>query len=316
MTSKSTMNVIGVHEDGSRSARPGYDHGWFRWSALPDRPPIHWPGGASVAVSVVVDLGAVEWELDGPGPVPPVGGRGTGPYPDVPRMSHREFGHRVGIFRLAEMLADQAIPLAVATDVLTVEHYPSLVDRLRPQVGEWIASGLSASRPLSSLMASDEERHYIASTLQRLEHGLGMRPQGWLSPERSESFRTPGLLAAAGLAYVGDFGNDELPYRLESAAAPLWSFPMSWEHADVAAMFHRQLTPRAYATSILEAIDTLCSEAGRGGGRMLGLQLSPWLSGQAFRADALELVLRRLAQDPRIWPALPRDIMDHCGGGR
>jgi allantoinase len=316
MTSESAVNVIGVHENGNRPARPGYDHSWFSWSTLPDRPQVHWPGGASVAISVVVDLGAVEWELDGPGPVPPVGGRGAGPHPDVPRMSHREFGHRVGIFRLAEMLAEHDIPLVVATDVLTVEHYPSLVERLRPQVREWIASGLSASRPLSSLMTADEERHYIRTTLERFENGLGMRPKGWLSPERSESFRTPGLLAEAGLAYVGDFGNDELPYPLDAAAAPLWSFPMSWELADVAAMFHRQVTPQAYANSLLEAIDTLCSDSGRGTGRMLALQLSPWLSGQAFRADALELVLRRLAEDSRVWHAPPSHIIDHCGGAR
>jgi allantoinase len=316
MTSEPTLNVIGVHENGARSARPGYDHGWFRWSTLPDRPPVHWPGGASAAVSVVVDLGAVEWELEGPGPVPPVGGRGTGPHPDVPRMSHREFGHRVGIFRLADMLADHGIPLVLATDVLTVEHYPSLVERLRPQVDEWIASGLSASRPLSSLMVADEERHYIATTLERLEHGLGVRPQGWLSPERSESLRTPGLLAEAGLTYVGDFGNDEQPYPLDAVAAPLWSFPMSWELADVAALFHRQVSPQAYAKSLVEALDTLCSDGSRGTGRMLGFQLSPWLSGQAFRADAVELVLRRVAEDPRIWAAPPSDIIDHCGGAR
>jgi allantoinase len=305
------LNVIGAHEDGRRAANVGYDHGWYAWSPLPARPAGLWPGGATIAVSVVLDLGAVEWESAGPGPVPPSGGRGLGEYPDVPRMSHREFGHRVGVFRLLDVLTARDIPFAAAADVVTVECYGSLVQRLRPYVGEWIAAGISASRPLTSLMSEDEERHYIATALDRLERGLGVRPNGWLSPERSQSVRTPGLLADAGARYVADFCNDELPYPMSGPADHLWAFPLSWELSDVSAMFHRQVLPTRYASSLVEAVEVMCDDAARGTGRMLGVQLSPWLSGQAFRAGPVEEALDMLARDDRVWLATPQQVLDH-----
>ncbi len=305
------LNVIGAHEDGRRAAAAGYDHGWYTWSPLTHRPRSGWPGGALVAVSVVLDLGAVEWESHGHGPVPPSGGRGLGAYPDIPRMSHREFGHRVGVFRLLDILTARGIPFAAAADVLTVEHYGALVERIRPCVHEWVAAGISASRPLTSLMSEDEERHYIATALDRLDRGLGVRPGGWLSPERSESARTPGLLADAGVRYVADFCNDELPYPMSGAADGLWTFPISWELSDVSAMFDRQVLPKAYARSLVEAVEVMCEDAASGASRMLGVQLSPWLSGQAFRAGPVEEALDLLFRDDRVWLATPQQILEH-----
>src|SRR5882757_2707791 len=150
-----------VHDaTASRSVRPGYDHDWFAWSPLPGRQPVSWPGGARTAVSVVLDLGAVEWEMDIDAdraePRPP-GGRGVSAPPDVPRMSHREFGHRVGVFRLLRILHSLGIAPAAVIDVLTAEHYRPLLEHLLPAVTEVLAGGLSASRPISAAMSEDEE---------------------------------------------------------------------------------------------------------------------------------------------------------------
>jgi allantoinase len=293
--------------DGTAAAAPGYDHGWYSWSARPARPGPSWPGGARVAVSVVLDVRAAEWERPGlTPPVRPPGGRGLGEYPDVPRLSHREFGHRVGVFRLLALLRDLGIAPAVAVDVLTAEHYGALVDRLRPAAAEFLAGGLSASRPLTSAMTADEESHYIRATLDRLEAALGTRPAGWLSPEHSESARTPELLAAAGLRYVADWGNDERPYPMPGAGPDLWAFPLSWELSDVAAMYAREVSPPRYGRSLTEAFDVLCDD---GPGRVLALHLHPWLSGQAFRADAIADALAYLRGSGRAWFATPLDIV-------
>jgi hypothetical protein len=299
------MNITG--DDGRRPAAPGYDHGWFAWSPWPDRPPTRLPEGARLALSVVLDLGAVEWERSSP-VVPPAGGRGIGPYPDFPRMSHREFGHRVGIFRLLRMMRDLDIPVAGAIDVLTVEHYGRLIAHLTPSIREFLAGGLSASRPISSAMSEDEERHYIGDSLRRLRARLPADVTGWLGAGRGESARTPALLAEARLGYVADWCNDDQPYAMTGAGS-LWSFPLSWELSDLDAEFERMVPPWTYAQSIADAADVLI-EQGAAGGRVLGLHLHPWLSGQAFRASALEDVLRRLRDDDRVWWATPREVVD------
>lgn len=303
-------NVVGI--DGRKPAEPGYDHAWFPWSPLPARPLMRWPGGAALAMSVVLDLGAVEWEHDAPVVAPP-GGRGPAPFPDVPRMSHREFGHRVGVFRLLQVLQELDVPVAAAVDVLTVEHYGRLMDHLRPATAEFIAAGLSASRPVTSRMSEPEERHYLRTSLDRLERGLGARPSGWLGAARGESSRTPALLAEAGVGYVADWCNDDQPYPLTGAGSDLWAFPLSWELSDLGAMHVRQVLPWRYAESVRAAVDQLCTEGGTTG-RVLGLHLHPWLSGQAFRADAVAELLADARQDRRIWLATPGEVVDWCRG--
>ncbi|WP_214367781.1 hypothetical protein [Pseudonocardia sp. H11422] len=305
------MNVVDAA--ATAPARPGcYDHDWFGWSPLPARPALRWPGGARLAVSVVLHLGAVEWEHPGSAvaPVPP-GGRGIGPYPDVPRMSHREFGHRVGVFRLLDVLRELDLTPAAVVDVLTAEAYRPLTRHLLPVVGEVLAGGLSAGRPITSAMTEDEERHYIVSTLDRLDAALGVRPAGWLGPEHSESARTPALLAQAGVGYLADWANDEQPYPVRGAGGDLWNFPLSWELSDLSAMFLRQVSPQVWARSVIEAVDLLHAE-GATTGRVLALHLHPWVSGQAFRASAVEVVLRHVRALDGVWITTPAAIVGHC----
>jgi allantoinase len=304
MAETPALKVVG--EDASRAAAPGYDHGWFDYAPAVSCDPVRWPDGARTAVSLVLHLGAPEWE-----PSPPVeprasGGRGLAPAPDFPRMSHREFGHRVGALRLAGMFAAHRVRPAVAVDVLTAEHYPGLLAEL--PASEHLAAGLSAARPITSVMAEDEERDYIGLTLDRLEVALGTRPSGWIGPERSESARTPGLLGAAGLSYVADWCNDDRPYRVGGAPGSFWSFPLSWELSDEAACFHRGVAPATWARSVLAAFDRLHEE----GGRMLALHLQPWVSGQAYRAAAVEAILAHLTAAAQVWFASPAAIVAHC----
>ena len=305
------LNVI--NPDGGGAAAPGYDHGWFEFSPVPTRMPVSWPGGARLAVCVVLSLGAVEWEQTVAGPIRPPGGRGLGPPPDFPRMSHREFGHRVGVFRLLEMADQLQVPLAAAVDLLTARHYPALMNHLVPAVAEIVAAGLSASRPITSQMTAGEERDYIELATQGLACAVGTRAEGWIGPEHSESHRTPRLLAEAGLSYTLDWANDETPYPMAGTGAnqPLWSFPLSWELSDLSAMYLRQVSPWAYARSVIDAVSRLCDQ-GADLGSLLGLHLHPWVSGQAFRADAVRGVLEHIRADQRIWLATPGEVVRWC----
>jgi allantoinase len=289
-------------------ARPGYDHDWFPWCPLSSRRSVCWPGGARTAVSVVVHLGAVEWEdAHAHDPRPP-GGRGIGGPPDVPRMSHREFGHRVGIFRLLKVLRSSDIAPAAVIDVLTAEAYRPLLDHLLPSAAEVLAGGLSAGRPITSRMGEAEERDYIGTSLDRLAAAIGTRPAGWMGAEHSESDRTPRLLAEAGLRYVADWANDDLPYHFPGAGPDLWAFPLSWELSDVATAHLRMVAPETWADSVMAAFDVLHAE----GGRMLTLHLQPWLSGQAFRTPSLERALHHLRAAGQVWFASPAEIVEHC----
>ncbi len=295
----------GVHKPSSHPT-------WVTYTPFPSRSGLRWFEDKKAAFSVVLDLRASEWEVPGePITLRPQGGRGIAPFPDIPRMSHREFGHRVGVFRLIDVLSSVGIRPSVVVDVMTVEKYEGLVDSIVDQISEFIAGGLSASRPITSHMTEEEEVHYIGTTLERLEAGLGVRPSGWLGVAHSESFRTPRLLADLGVLYVADWGNDERPYRFSGIAADLWVFPLSWELCDLRAIHERDVSPDDYARSIVEAFDVLTTGE-VDPGRMLALHLHPWLSGQAFRADPLERALESSTEDNTLWHAPPGDLVAWC----
>jgi hypothetical protein len=285
------MNVVPVR--GGDRCMPGMDHDWYGYSRIDRRSAPE--GLPALSFCPIVDLTAVEWERpDIPVPIKPPGGRGMEAFPDVPRMAHHEYGHRVGIFRLIDMLDAAGMPFSLNLDVLTLTHYPRLVELVVPKASEIIAGGLSGSRAVTSLMSEEEEVDYIGRTLEGFDRVLGERPRGWLSPERSNSFRTPQLLAQAGLEYTLDWASDDQPFPFEGRAEGLWSFPLSWELSDVNNIVVFGRPDDSYPSGIVEAAEVL-QEHGPGGPRVLGLHLHPWVSGHMFMADIVEAALCRVA---------------------
>ena len=197
---------------------------------------------------------------------------------------------------------------ALAIDALTVAHYPRLVEHVVPKAGEIIAGGLSGSRAITSLMSMDEETDYVGMTLEILEQGLGLRPAGWVSPELSNSFRTPQILAEAGLSYTCDWSNDEQPWAFSSPASELWSFPMSWELSDVNNIVEKGRNDDSHARAIVEAADVLRSH-GPKSPRVLGLPLHPWVSGHMFMADLVENSLIAVAGMEGVSLSTPSEVL-------
>src|SRR5215212_6638172 len=148
--------------------RRGMDHDHYAWSPLnATRPKLEWPNKARVALCVIVVLEQVEWQQ------PPdnftvanlAGGYGWGPFPDVTAWSHREYGNRVGVFRVLDVLEEHGIRPTVAIDALTAEHYQFLVRHCMQRECEFIAHGISVNRMITSKMSEEEERRYIRTSI-------------------------------------------------------------------------------------------------------------------------------------------------------
>lgn len=282
----------------------GMDHDHYPWSPLPERPLWSWPKGANLALGAVVLLEHYEW-------TPPAdayslrgasGGLAALPPPDYIRMTHREYGHRVGVFRVLDALDRHAVPATVAVDSLTAEHYPWLVDHCVSRGCEIVAHGVAASRLITQKMSEAEEVATITSSLDTIERATGVRPRGWLSPEGVESPRTPALLAAAGVSFVCDWPNDEQPYRMTVPEGELVSLPLFLELDDEFALWHRRARVGEWAEMIGEAGHGLHTDGARVPRHLL-LTLRPWLIGQPHRIGGLEQGLGLLDGLDRVWRA-------------
>jgi allantoinase len=291
--------------------RVGMDHEHYGWSPLSKRGVLRWPEHARVALCVIVNLEHMEWRPpDGSYQLPTLsGGLDPRPFPDYARLSHREYGHRVGIFRVLDVLEKYRIKPTVAMDLFTAENYPFLVHHCRQRGAEIMGHGISISRMITSKMSEQDERQYIRATVEGLKRATGATPVGWLGPEYGESERTPQLLAEAGIRYVCDWTNDEQPYRMNSRQGELFALPIMLELDDVNALWYRRLAIDRYAEMLTESFEMLYRDGARNG-RLFILNLHPWLIGQPFRIGYLDEALGGMIRRQGVWAATGAEIID------
>ena len=291
--------------------RIGMDHEHYDWSPISRRGVLRWPEQARVALCVLITLEHTEWRPPEGSfqSVPGAAGMLSRPYPDYTRLTHQEYGPRVGIFRVLDVLAKYGIPPTVAMDALTAEHYPYLVRHCLQRGCEIIGHGMAASRMITSKMSEQAERDYIHTAVATLTRTTGKAPLGWFSPEYGESMRTPSLLAHAGIQYVCDWVNDEQPYRLTSPQGELFALPIMLELDDVHAMWERRVPVDRYATLLTDSFDVLYSDGAKNG-RVLVLHLHPWLIGQPFRIGFLDEALGAMMHRQGVWAASGATIID------
>ena len=290
--------------------RFGMDHEHYEWSPITKRGVLRWPDNARVALCVVVTLEHMEWSPPKDSFTTPLaGGLGARSFPDYARFSHREYGHRVGIFRVLDVLEKHGIKATVAMDALTAENYPYLVRHCLDRGCEIIAHGVSASRMITSEMTEQEERSYIQTSVESLTRATGNTPAGWLGPEYGESDRTPRLLAEAGMHYVCDWVNDEQPYPMTTPGGNLFALPLMVELDDSVALWDRRVTVGRYRDMLKEAFDTLYLD-GSQTGRLMAINLHPWIIGQPFRIGYLDDALAHMMRRSGVWGATGSEIID------
>jgi hypothetical protein len=272
----------------------GMDHGLYPWSNLFERPPVTWASGAAVAVWIVVDL---EWFPITPSDTPfRAPGHMQTVYPDFRHYTAREYGTRVGVYRLLEAFAKVGARVSFATNAAIAERYPSLIAEIVGAGHELIAHSTDMNGTIATGLAEEGERALIQISLDTLERVGGTRPRGWLSIARSQSWNTPRLLAEAGIDFMCDWVNDELPFEVATDAGSIVNLPLNHELSDRQILNVQQQSVDSYVEQIRDACLWLEGEAATHGGRLLPLNLTPYIMGLPYRIDAFEGLLAWLGE--------------------
>lgn len=271
----------------------------FDYSPITERPPVAWPGGKRVAVYLGLNI---EHFLLGR-PSTSIWPGTADLVPDALNHGWRDYGARVGIWRVIDILDRRRIRASALVNSAVIDHYPQIVAAGRARNWAWLAHGRTNS-VLHTGFSRDEERRELAEIVDTIAAGTGQRPRGWMGPGLTETANTPELLAELGLDYVLDWTNDDQPYAL--TVPGMISVPYTVELNDLL-VFSRGITGPDYVRMVEDQYEQLRAE----GGRVLPLALHPFVIGQAFRAKYLDQALEFLAAQPDAWLTTSDEIADH-----
>jgi peptidoglycan/xylan/chitin deacetylase (PgdA/CDA1 family) len=296
------------------------DQDIYEWSPIVERPVLAWPGGARVALVVIVNLEHYGWSVSEgtPLPVSPLGGPEglwTGSqlppdrFPDIGTYGNHEYGNRVGVFRIFDVLDKYGIVPTLALDATTAANYPYLVAAGKQRGAEFIAHGIGRREIIHAGMSTEQERTYIRTSIAAVEKATGARPSGWLGPEFQETVDTAHLLAAEGITYLCDFGNDEQPYAMTPRTGQLFALPVCAPLDDNYTHVHARRTITELTSSWTGWFDGLYAD-GATTGRLMVLNLHPWIMGQPWRIGYLDQVLGHIDAHQGVWKATGAQVVD------
>jgi allantoinase len=285
----------------------GMDHDRYSWSMLQNRQPVKWPNGASLAIWVNV---AVQYfPLDQQGIPFKVPGGMTMPYPDLRHYSLRDYGNRVGIFRFLEAFDKYGITPTFALNTRLAQRTPYLMDILKERGNEILCHGYHMDALHYSGQDIVVEDALVERALNELRELSGQAVTGWLSPARNESENTPDILVKHNIDYFCDWVNDDMPYHYNTDSKSLIAMPLSNELEDRFVIINNQHSEQSWSEQVCDACDFLLEEAKTQGGRILGINIHPWLLGQPHRIKYLEDTLAHIMDKPGVWSASASEIM-------
>ncbi len=167
----------------------------YPYSPITERPPIRWPHGARVAF--YVGLNIEHFHLDKPSAS--LVEATAQLLPDALNHGWRDYGDRVGIWRIIEGLDRYGIRASALLNSEVVARYPQIIEAGRARDWVWLAHGRTNS-VMHTDLSEDDERAELREIIHTIERGTGRRPQGWMGPALTETLRTPALLAELGLS--------------------------------------------------------------------------------------------------------------------
>ncbi len=262
--------------------------GRYDYSPITQRKDFSWPGGKRLAVFVALNLeqyafgeGLVE-DL-----VPGI------PAPDVLNNSWRDYGNRVGAWRLLELMKQQKLPTTLLINSELYSHCPELIDAFRAEGAEIASHGRTNSEHQAELNEADEKRLVDEVTAQFVKHE-GKVPGGWLSPWIAETAVTPDLLAEAGYSYLMDWCMDDQPVWLKTRSGKILSVPYPQELNDSAAIIGRQMNASDFADMIVDQFDEMLEQS-KDQPLVMSIALHSMIVGQPYRVKHLRRALAHIS---------------------
>lgn len=280
------------------------DYGPFPYSPINRRPKWKWPNGARLAIWVAPNLEF--FPLTRPLATNPMQ-KTPEKAPTVRTWGVRDYGNRVGIFRLMDLLTKYGIRATASLNADLCDQHPQIVEDAVRLGWEFLAHNRTNAVWLSAI-PPDEERDFIRYCTERVMRATGARPTGWLSSAMDETWNTLEHLAAENFLYVADWVNDDQPYRMQAGGREIIYLPYSYEVNDNAQIASRFVSIDDFELMIKRTFDVLYRE-GEESARVMAICLHPFISGVPHRIAGLDAAFRYICDHNDVWWATGEEIV-------
>lgn len=283
-------------------------HGRYEYSSINSRPTYEWPGGKQLAFYIALNIEHFAFGA----------GLGIDPHnrggPQNSRnFAWRDYGNRVGNWRLFEILDELNLPASILLNSMVCYHYPDIIEKIKARGDDVLGHGRSNSESLRGLWEHDEAR-VIRETTEVIEKYVGVRPTGWMGPAAGETNVTPDLLQEAGYTHLLDWPVDDQPIWMKTRSGRILSVPYPMEINDAGTLALRDHSGREFADMIVDQFEEMLEQSDRQP-LVFGLSLHGFIVGQPFRLRPLRQAIRHCAQHKhkdRIWFTRAGEIAEYC----
>ena len=281
-----------------------------------DREPFKLPDGARVAVLPYINIEHFPADIPGTALIP-----GTqGFSPDPLNYGWRDYGNRVGLWRMMELMDKVGMRGTVCLNSEIIREYPRIIEEGMARDWAFIGHGIN-NAPANFIgnapdgegghipLDEDKERSIISTVCKTMEEALGRKTKGWLSPFLTHTDNTPKILEENGVEYLCDFTADDHPFRFNTPKNNLIAVPYTVELNDIPAFLNLGVSSEAFGDMIVDQFDVLYEE-GATNARCMPICLHTFHVGQPNKFKHLKRAFEYIAGHDDVLLTTGDDIND------
>lgn len=283
-------------------------YGPFPYVPMPRRPKISWPNGARLAFWVAPNIEFFDLREPMPDDNNQRVARDKAKIPFVYSWAHRDYGNRVAIWRLMDVMKKHGVRGTCPLNSMVCQYHPEIIAAAVELKWELMGHGMTNAVRLNE-MPPEQERGAIREVFDTIGKSSGKRPRGWLGSGLAETWNTLDYLIEEGCEYICDWVNDDQPYLMDVGGKRLVSIPYTWESNDVL-MKSDKISTDEFELIMRRQFEVLYRE-GAESGRVMCIALHPFIIGVPHRIETLNRVLGYITSQPDVWVTTASEIMDH-----
>ena len=280
-------------------------HHRYEYSAINSRPDYSWPEGKRLAVHFSLNVEHFAF------------GEGMGndyanpaPQPNTRSFAWRDYGNRVGAWRLLDLANTYDFPYALLINTELYDYCPEMIAAFSARGDEIVGHGRTNAERQADMSLEQETACIMEATQTILKHE-GKLPAGWLAPYISQTHHSLELLKQAGYRYMMDWPLDDQPVWFKTAHGPILSIPYSHDLNDSFECVSRRTPSQLYCDSLIDQFDELLEESARRP-LVMSVVLHSFILGQPYRLRQFRKVIEHIVSHrDQIWLTTPGAICAH-----